>query len=76
MIERNFAVTVGSDNQSLKCIDALTGIIHNTYRFVGTIVSGPVVTGDRVTFVVKKGPTSTGYVLRLPSLLVTSTFQA
>lgn len=73
--QKIFTVSIGTDNQSLRCIDAATGIMHNTYRFVGTLVSGPVVTGDRVTIVVRRGNTNHGIVLNLPNLLVTSTFQ-
>lgn len=76
MPEKIFTVTIGSDNQSLKCIDASTGIMHNTYRFVGSIVSGPVVTGDRVTIVLRRGNTNHGEVLKIPSFMLTSTFQA
>lgn len=74
--DRMFTVAPGSDGQSLKCIDASTGVIHNTYRFSGTLVSGPVVTSDRVTIVIRRGNTNIGNVLALPSFLLTSTFQA
>lgn len=71
-----FTVAPGADNQSLKCIDANTGVVHNSYRFVGTLVTGPVVTGNRVTIVIRSGNTNIGHVLALPSFLLTSTFQA
>lgn len=68
--------TVVSTGTMLRCIDATTGNLVNTHRIDGTMVSGPVVTGDRVTLVVRKGNTNTGYVLKVPSLLRTSTFRA
>lgn len=68
--------TVVSTGTMLRCIDAGTGNLVNTHRIDGTLVSGPVVTGDRVTLVVRKNNTNTGYVLKLPSLLRTSTFRA
>jgi len=68
--------TVIHSGNMLRCIDAITGNLVNTYRYDGMLVSGPIVTGDRVTIVVKKGNTSSGYVLKMPSLLRTSTFRA
>lgn len=68
--------TVVADGDVLKCIDAMTGIQHNTYRIRGTLVSGPIVTGDRVSFVIRRGNTNYGEVLKLPSMMVTSTFSA
>lgn len=75
MADKIFTVTQGSDSQTLKCIDANTGMIYNTYRFVGTVASGPVVTGDRVTIILRRGNTYHGEVLKLPSFMLTSTFQ-
>jgi len=74
--DRNYTVSIGNDGQSLKCIDAGTGLLHNTYRYNGMLVSGPIVTGDRCTIVVRRGSTNYGIVLRLPSFLLTSTFSA
>jgi hypothetical protein len=72
--ERNF--TVVSTGDTLKCIDAFTGTQFNTYRLGGMLVSGPVVTGDRATIVIRKGNTNHGIVLALPSFMQTSTFSA
>lgn len=74
--DRNYTVTIGNDGQSLKCIDASTGLMHNTYRYNGILTSGPIVTGDRCTIVVRRGGTNYGIVLKLPSFLLTSTFSA
>lgn len=71
--EKNF--TVVSDGITLKCIDANTGTQYNTYRINGTLVSGPIVTGDRATIVVKRSNTNFGEVLKLPSFMLTSTFR-
>lgn len=67
--------TVVSDGTVLRCIDAITGTQFNTYRLNGTLVSGPVVTGDRVTIVVRRSNTNFGQVLKLPSFMLTSTFR-
>jgi len=71
--QKNFTVT-GSNNV-LRCVDAFTGTQYNSYRINGTLISGPVVTGDRVTIVVKRGTTNTGIVLKLPTFMQTSTFR-
>lgn len=73
MSDKNF--TVVGDGVTLKCIDANTGTQYNTYRINGTLVSGPVVTGDRVTIVVRQGNVNMGRVLKLPSFMLTSTFR-
>lgn len=70
---KNFTVT--STNNTLRCVDAFTGTQYNTYRINGTLVSGPVVTGDRVTIVIKRGSTNYGIVLKLPTFMQTSTFR-
>jgi outer membrane protein assembly factor BamB len=67
--------TVVSDGTVLRCIDANTGTQFNTYRLNGTLVSGPVVTGDRVTIVVRRSNSNFGQVLKLPSFMLTSTFR-
>jgi len=75
MMSDNRLFTVTSDGTVLKCIDANTGTQHNTYRLNGTLISGPIVTGDRVTIVVRRGNTNFGQVLKLPSFMLTSTFR-
>jgi hypothetical protein len=67
--------TVVSDGTSLRCIDALTGTQYNTYRYNGTLISGPIVTGDRATVVLRRSNTNFGEVLKLPSFMLTSTFR-
>jgi hypothetical protein len=67
--------TVVGDGTSLRCIDALTGTQYNVYRYNGTLVSGPIVTGDRATIVLRRGNTNFGEVLKLPSFMLTSTFR-
>ena len=71
----NKMFTVTSDGTSLKCIDANTGNQYNTLRLVGTLISGPIVTGDRATVVIRQGNTNYGKVFKLPSFLLTSTFR-
>lgn len=67
--------TVIASGNTLKCVDANTGMQHNTYRFDGILVSGPIVTGDRATVVIRRGNTNYGIVLKLPSFMQTSTFR-
>ena len=72
-VQKNFTVT--STNNSLRCIDANTGTQYNEYRFSGMLVSGPIVTGDRATIVIRRGNTNLGIVLKLPTFVLTSTFR-
>lgn len=74
MTPKNYTVTLSGPN-GLKCIDANTGVLQNSMRFVGDLISGPVVTGDRVTIVIKKGNTNFGYVYKLPNFLLSTTFR-
>jgi hypothetical protein len=57
--------TVIADSERLKCYDTTTGSIQGMYSFNGTVVNGPVVTGDRATVVFE---TPTGRVARVFSL--------
>lgn len=66
--------TATADNEVLKTIDTSSGATVATIHLPGQLVSGPIVTGDRVTIVVKKGSTSTGYVYKIENLQVVSTF--
>lgn len=71
--ERNY--TVVADRNMLKCIDAESGIPVNTHRVDGDVVSGPIVTGDRATVVVRKNNLNQGLVFKIPALYVVSTFR-
>lgn len=66
--------TAAADNDVLKTIDTSSGATVATIHLPGQLVSGPIVTGDRVTIVVKKGSVSTGYVYKIENLQVVSTF--
>jgi sRNA-binding regulator protein Hfq len=67
--------TVVADGKTLRCIDAESGVPVNTYTVNGDIVSGPIVTGDRATVVVRKGGINQGLVFKIPTLYVVSTFK-
>ena len=67
--------TVVADGKTLRCIDAESGVPVNTYTVNGDIVSGPIVTGDRATVVIRKGGINQGLVFKIPTLYVVSTFK-
>lgn len=75
MTVQKIYTVVPTGTNGLKCVDANTGILQNSMRYTGVLVSGPVVTGDRVTIVVKKGNTNFGYVYKLPNFLLLTTFR-
>ena len=75
MKQKHKIYTVVSDGQTLRCIDAESGVPVNTHRLDGDIISGPIVTGDRATVVVKKGGINQGLVFKIPALYVVSTFR-
>jgi sRNA-binding regulator protein Hfq len=67
--------TVVADGKTLRCIDAESGVPVNTYTVNGDVISGPIVTGDRATVVVRKGGINQGLVFKIPTLYVVSTFK-
>jgi len=75
MKQKQRMYTVVADGKTLRCIDAESGVPVNTYTVNGDIVSGPIVTGDRATVVVRKGGINQGLVFKIPTLYVVSTFK-
>jgi len=65
---------VVDNGTELRCIDARTGMLKNVYRYDGVLASGPIVTGDRATVVIKKINTNTGMVFILPNFTLSATF--
>lgn len=66
--------TATTDTKVLKTIDTSSGATVATAFLPGDLITGPIVTGDRVTVVCKKGTVSTGYVYKLENLQLVSTF--
>lgn len=58
----------------LSCIDTGTGSTKGTLTYSGTIISGPVVTGERcvVIFSTPSGPK--GKIMKLPNFSTITTF--
>jgi len=75
MKQKQRMYTVVADGKTLRCIDAESGVPVNTYTVNGDVVSGPIVTGDRATVVVRKGGINQGLVFKIPTLYVVSTFK-
>jgi len=75
MKQKQRMYTVVADGKTLRCIDAESGVPVNTYTVNGDVISGPIVTGDRATVVVRKGGINQGLVFKIPTLYVVSTFK-
>ena len=75
MKQKQRIYTVVADGKILRCVDAESGVPVNTHTVNGDIISGPIVTGDRATIVVRKGNINQGFVFKIPSLYVVSTFR-
>jgi hypothetical protein len=66
--------TVVVDGDKLKSYDTQTGSIQSAYTFNGTVVNGPIVTGDRVTVVFETPTGKVGRILSLPNFNQISSF--
>ena len=66
--------TVVVDGDKLKSYDIQTGSIQSAYTFNGTVVNGPIVTGDRVTVVFETPTGKVGRILSLPNFNQISSF--
>jgi len=66
--------TVVPDSDKLKCYDTQFGSMQGMITFDGSIVNGPIVTGDRVTVVFDTPTGKVGKIYSLPSLNQITTF--
>lgn len=72
----NVIYTVILDGDMLRCIDTSTGAIVGSINIIGSLNSGPIVTGDRCTVVIKNYMGTQGKVYKLPTFDVVTTFSA
>ncbi len=72
----NVIYTVILDGDLLRCIDTSTGAIVGSINIIGDLNSGPIVTGDRCTVVIKNYMGTQGKVYKLPTFDVVTTFSA
>lgn len=62
-----FTVSLDRAN-TFNIINAETGVIVNRIITTGEVVSGPIVVGDKCTFVIQSTPTQkTGVIYKLPN---------
>lgn len=54
--------------------DMKTGATHNRFNIPGTIVSGPIVTGDTCSITTNSNNVNTTYIVRLPSGAIMNRF--
>ena len=58
-------------------IDAQTGAVMSTFSYTGTLISSPIVVGDKCTYVLElPSKEKRGYVRKLPSGFVINQFSA
>jgi hypothetical protein len=68
--------TVIVDKDHLKCLDTSNGSIMGSTNFIGTVLSGPIVTEDRCTVVFDSYMGRKGKIFKLPSFSTVSSFDA
>lgn len=72
----NVIYSVVFSKDKLSCIDTSTGSTKGTLSYNGTIVSGPVVTGDRCVVIFSTPSGNKGKIMKLPFFSTTTTFNA
>ena len=65
-----------SGKNIINIIDLRKNATINRVTFQGTLLNGPIVVGDRCTFVTKVGNVSKGVVVKLPSGAIVDRFTA
>jgi hypothetical protein len=72
----NIGYTVILYGELLKCVDTSNGMTVGSMNIIGSLASGPIVTGDRCTVVINNYMGTQGRVFKLPSFDVVTTFSA
>lgn len=63
-----------SSSNVFSIVDIARNVVINRSTFRGTLINGPVVVGDRCTYVTKESNRQQGYVMKLPSGAVIDRF--
>jgi len=71
-MDKVYAVIV--DGDKLKAYDTQGGSLRGTFTYTGTVINGPVVTGDRCTVVFETPTGKIGRIFSLPGFNQVSTF--
>lgn len=74
MSEENVIYTVVAEGQLLKCIDTSNGSVVGSINFIGTIMQGPTVSGNRCTVVTDSYLGKRGTTYELPMFSFVTTF--
>ena len=70
-----YTVALAGSNK-MNIINASNGTIFASFTFPGTLVTGPVVAGDKCTYVVKlSNNEQKGFIRKLPHGVVTASFK-
>ena len=75
MSEKIYTVAVAGGNK-MNVVDASNGTIATSFTFPGTLVTGPVVAGDKCTYVVRlTNNEQKGFIRKLPHGVVVASFK-
>lgn len=66
MSDKSYSVHQSS-GRTLSIVDIQKNATVHRVSITGDLTNGPVVMGDRCTFITKQNNNQTGYVMRLPS---------
>jgi hypothetical protein len=73
----NVIYNVIVDGSHFRCMDTSNGMQLGLSGINGTVISGPIVSGDRMTVILKDNlGNQKGYVMKLPSFNTITTFSA
>ena len=73
--DKIYSVAITGANR-MNIINANNGTVANSFTFPGTITSGPVVAGDKCTYVVRlSNNEQRGFIRKLPQGVVVSSFK-
>ena len=63
-----------SANRTLSIVDIQRNATVHRVSITGDLTNGPIVMGDRCTFITKHNSNQTGYVMKLPSGAIVDRF--
>lgn len=75
MNEKIYSVALAGSNK-MNIIDATNGTIYHSFTFPGSVVQGPVVAGDKCTYVIELlSGEKRGFIRNLPQGVVVASYK-
>ena len=76
MNENKIYTVVPTSGNKMNIINANNGTVANSFTFQGILINGPVVAGDKCTYVVRlNNGESRGFIRKLPQGVVVNSFK-